>query len=200
MVDKNSMQDSATNSAGRAARKYCLDSLIAAHEANTTKQLAGIGWDRDAKFAQGFEAIGQQAFAAWLVYRGNCAIGDGDGQPVAARSNRGGKAGRASSNDEYINRVLKTHQVPQEAKSPHRLRGSATRLNVVSFPCWMLVGLLRRKIYVNKLAANRPMRSPFEQDKLRAEPGTHGREHAERAGLWPAILHNFFEYHQHRGR
>ena len=116
MVNKNAVQHSAANSVGGAARKNCLDFLIAAHETNSAERLAHIGWNSDSKFAQGFHAVWQKAFAAWLVYRGNCAIRDGDRQPAVSRGNRGGQTGGTSSNNEYINRVLRTHKSLKKPK------------------------------------------------------------------------------------
>src|SRR3984893_9614039 len=41
---------------------------------------------------------------------------------------------------------------------------------------------------------------PFQQNEFRAEPGTHRGQQAERTGFGAAILHNFFEHHQHGSR
>src|ERR1700730_3202715 len=41
---------------------------------------------------------------------------------------------------------------------------------------------------------------PFQQNELRAEPGTHRGQQAERAGFRAAILHDFFEHHEHGSR
>src|ERR1700687_1195408 len=39
---------------------------------------------------------------------------------------------------------------------------------------------------------------PLQQDEFRAESRTHGGQQTERAGSGAAILHDFFEHHQHR--
>src|SRR6202521_5188080 len=41
---------------------------------------------------------------------------------------------------------------------------------------------------------------PFQQNEFRAEPGTHRGQQAERTGFGAAILHDFFEHHQHGSR
>src|SRR5712664_3473483 len=41
---------------------------------------------------------------------------------------------------------------------------------------------------------------PFQQNEFRAEPRPHRGQQAERAGFGAAILHDFFEHHQHGSR
>ena len=81
---------------------------------------------------QRFEAVGHKAFAAWLVYGRDRAIGDGNGQSAATRGNRGSQSGWTSADDEYINRILRTQRVSQELK-PSSFVGLSDTLNIMSF-------------------------------------------------------------------
>jgi hypothetical protein len=116
------MQDGAANSVGVAARKNRLGALIAAHKANAAEGLACFCGDADIEGTQGFEAIGQKAFAAGLVNGRDRAIGDGNCQPLAPRRDRCRQADWPSADDENVDPLLRTYKIHQE-QNPRRFWG-----------------------------------------------------------------------------